>query len=223
MDDIYGVLWDMDGVLADTGELHYISWKQTLDEVSLPFDREVFRKTFGMNNNGILTYLLGQPPEPDFLEQISDRKEGLFRQWVKGNVKLLPGVRDWLISLRSGGFCQAVASSAPIENVETLVDELNIREFFSVLLSGYDLPGKPDPATFLKAARLLNLNPDKCVVVEDAIAGVEAAKRAGMKCIAVTTTNPAHTLRSSDVIVDRLDQLPKSIFEALLQITPKSG
>ena len=83
MDEIYGVLWDMDGVLADTGELHYISWKQTLDEVSLPFDQEVFRKTFGMNNNGILTYLLGRPPELDFLEQISDRKEGLFRQLVK--------------------------------------------------------------------------------------------------------------------------------------------
>jgi HAD superfamily hydrolase (TIGR01509 family) len=223
MNDSYGILWDMDGVLADTGELHYISWKQTLDEVSLPFDREIFRKTFGMNNNGILTNLLGQPPEPTFLEQISNRKEGLFRQWVKGNVKLLPGVTDWLVDLRSGGFRQAVASSAPIENVETLVDELSIREYFSVLLSGYDLPGKPDPATFLKAANLLKVAPDRCVVVEDAIAGVEAAKRAGMKCIAVTTTNPAHTLRSSDVIVERLDQLPKSIFETLLRITPKNS
>ena len=109
-----------------------------------------------------------------------------------------------------------IASSAPPANIDALIDELEIRPYFDVLVSGVDMPGKPDPALFLEVARRIDVPPTRCVVVEDAIAGVEAAKRAGMSCIAVTTTNPEEVLRAADVVVCRLDALPATAFDHLL-------
>ena len=88
-----------------------------------------------------------------------------------------------------------------MENIEATVDELNIRQYFSALISAYSMPGKPDPAVFLEAARQLGVEPKQCVVVEDAIVGVAAAKQARMKCIAVSTTNPRSSLAAADIVV----------------------
>jgi len=197
----------MDGVLVDSGELHYQSWVETLTTLSIPFDREKFRSTFGMNNAGILTTLLGKPPDADFLEMVTNLKEGLYRERLHGQLQLLPGALKWLSILWERGILQAVASSAPYENIETTVDELNICRYFSVLISAYSMPGKPNPAVFLEAARQLGVEPKQCVVVEDAIAGVAAAKSAAMKCIAVCTTNPRSSLSAADIVVDSLDEL----------------
>jgi beta-phosphoglucomutase family hydrolase len=214
-----GVIWDMDGVLADTGEFHFQAWSQALPEFGIPFTRELFTATFGMNNAGILAVLLGQTPAPELLAEISDRKEQLFRQAVRGRVQPLPGVLAWLERLKAAGIRQAIASSAPPANIDALVDELGLCDYFDAIVSGFDLPGKPDPTLFLKVARLIGVPPERCVVVEDAVAGVEAARRAGMKCIAVTTTNPTQALKGADVIVERLDALPPDTFERLLTET----
>jgi len=211
-----GVLWDMDGVLVDTGELHYISWKQTLDAAGIPFDRDIFRRTFGMNNAGILEVLLGERPDQDLVRKISDQKERIFRDSVPGNVKPLPGVIPWLIRLHQAGAKMAVASSAPYANVEVLVKELQIAPYFQALVSGAELPGKPDPATFLEAARQIDVETSRCVVVEDSIAGVQGAINAGMRCIAVTTTNPREALTKADLIVDSLEDLPEGTFHRLV-------
>jgi len=201
------VLWDMDGVLVDSGELHYQSWLETLTDLSIPFDREKFRQTFGMNNAGILTVLLGRQPDAEFLEMVSDRKEGRYRQMIPGRLQLLPGVSTWLSSLQKQGIPQAVASSAPQANIEAVVDALEIRKFFSARVSAYFMPGKPHPAVFLEAARQLGVKPGDCVVVEDAVAGVTAARKAGMYCIAVTTTHPRQSLSGADLVVDSLEDL----------------
>jgi beta-phosphoglucomutase len=211
-----GVLWDMDGVLVDTGEFHHQSWAEVLQEYDVPFSREFFRDTFGMNNAGILSVLFGEKLTPELLTEISDRKEAWFREAVRGYAEPLPGVRLWLERLRNDGVRQGIASSAPLANIDTLMDELGIRDCFDVLVSGADLPGKPEPALFLKVAGLLDVTPARCIVVEDAVAGVEAARRAGMKCIAVTTTNPSSALEMADVVVERLDDLPEDIFHRLL-------
>ena len=203
-----GVLWDMDGVLVDTGPIHYKSWIETFADYGIPFSADLFHRTFGMNNAGVLEIVMGKKPDPDFLTEISERKESCFRHDIRGCVTSMPGVDDWLAQLQTWGVRQAVASSAPMANVEALVDELHIRARFSVLFSGFDLPGKPDPATFLNAARLLGVGIERCVVIEDSIPGVQAAKSAGMKCIAVLTTNPAAALHQADVIIDTLDHLP---------------
>lgn len=211
-----GVLWDMDGVLVDTGEFHYQAWSQVLPDYSLCMSRELFQSTFGMNNAGVVSTLLRRKPEPEFLAELGERKEQQFRQVVRGHVQPLPGVRFWLDHLRAEGAPQAIASSAPPANIDVIVDELGLRPYFTAIATGYDLPGKPDPTLFLEAARRIDVPPERCVVVEDAVAGVEAAKRAGMRCIAVTTTNPAPALDGADVVVEGLDALPPDAFGRLL-------
>lgn len=213
---MHGVLWDMDGVLVSTGELHFKAWTATLSARGIPFTREQFRTTFGMNNTGILQHLLGEKVDAGLIAEISDAKEHGFRQAIKGQVQLLPGVMEWLQRLGEWGLRQAIASSAPPANIDALVDELGIRSYFAATVSGADLPGKPDPAVFLEAARRIGVPPERCVVVEDAVAGVEAARRGGMRCIAVTTTNPAHELKHADLVVEQLDALSEDAFRRLL-------
>lgn len=210
-----GVLWDMDGVLVNTGQLHYRSWLAVLNEYGIALTIDRFRTTFGMNNTGVLATLLGREPEPQLVMEVSRRKEEWFRQAARGQVETFPGVRTWLRRLQAEGYRQAIASSAPTENIDALVDELELRGYFAALVSGADLPGKPDPSTYLKAAQALGLPPGRCIVIEDASVGVQGARRAGMKCIAVATTHRPDELRAADIVVERLDLLPLDTFVRL--------
>ena len=99
----YGVLWDMDGVLVDTGELHMQSWRETLKEYDIEFRRDFFVSTFGMNNTGILTLVFGHKPEPELLAEIGDKKEAWFRKAIQGNAQPMAGVVNWLSSSKPGG------------------------------------------------------------------------------------------------------------------------
>ena len=213
---VMGVLWDMDGVLVDTGDFHFQAWSELLPEYGIDFSYELHQETFGRNNASILSLLFGEKLTPELLSEVSDRKEERFRAAVRGHAEPLPGVRSWLERLQAGGACQGIASSAPVANISALIDELGLRRYFHAIVSGEEMPGKPDPALFLEVARQLDVPPEGCVVVEDAVAGVEAAKRAGMKCIAVTTTNEAEALSAADIVVDRLDALPADAFRKLV-------
>jgi HAD superfamily hydrolase (TIGR01509 family) len=209
------ILWDMDGVLADTTPLHFATWKQVLAKYGLPFDKQEFQYIFGLKNHDLLPRLVGKPLDHNWIEQVAAQKERAFRQALTGRLQPLPGVIKWLDRFNGWNCKQAVASSAPPENVETLVDELNIRKYFTALVTPGNLPGKPDPAVFLLAARQLGAVPHNCLVIEDSIPGVEAAYRAKMKCIAVTTTNPPEVLTRADIVVRTLDQLTVRQVESL--------
>jgi len=210
----------MDGVLVDTGEFHYQSWQEVLEAHDLPFSREFFRQTFGMNNAGILARLLGEDFTEELVAEISEQKEVRFRELIRGRAQTLPGVVPWLARLKEAGFRQGIASSAPPANIDALVDELGLRGYFDVIGSGAHLPAKPDPSLFLEVARRLDVRPSRCIVVEDSVAGVQAAKRAGMHCIAVTTTNPPEALEAADRVVDSLDDLPGDAFQNFLVEAP---
>jgi HAD superfamily hydrolase (TIGR01509 family) len=214
------VLWDLDGVLADTGRFHYVAWRAALEAAGLPFSPEMFQATFGMNNRGTLAAVLGRPPEPDLLERISGGKEEAFRAAIRGRARPLPGVRALLAALRAAGWRQALASSAPPENITLLMDELELRPYFAALVSAERLPSKPDPAVFLEAARQAGAPPARCVVIEDAVPGVEAARRAGMRVIAVTTTNPPAALAAADLIADSLETVTPADLEDLIARGP---
>ncbi len=217
------VLWDLDGVVVDTGEFHYLAWDEVLTEMGVPFSRPLFQATFGMNNAGILTTLLGHTPPIDELTLISERKEARFRQIIHGQVRPLPGVVDAVQWFKRHGFKQAIASSAPPANIDFLIDELGLREYFEAIVSGYDLPGKPAPDVFLLAARRLAVDPIACLVIEDAVAGVEGAKRANMKCLAVTTTNPIEKLQKADRVVDTLTVVSAALINELFGLTSLEG
>jgi beta-phosphoglucomutase len=206
-----GVIWDLDGVLVDTAETHYISWKETLPDYGIPISYELFRKSFGMNNEGVLTFLTGKKPDPALLAEIDERKESAFRLAIRGHARLLPGVAHWLETLHQAGVRMAVGSSAPMANVEALVDETAIRAYFQALVSANGKPSKPNPWVFLQAAQRIDVPPGSCWVLEDAVAGVEAAHRAGMRCLAVTTTNTAEALQAAEIVIDRLDQISTEV------------
>jgi beta-phosphoglucomutase len=212
-----GVIWDMDGVLVDTTEAHYQAWRRVLSERQIPFGRSHFDRVFGMNNKDTLRELLGRLPLQEELAEIADGKERIFRQEVGRSARLLPGAIRLLGELAQAGWLQAVASSAPQENIDLLMDAFGIRRHFAAILSGARLPaGKPDPALFLAAASALHLPAQHCVVVEDAPVGVEAACRAGMPCIAVATTRPRQTLGPGPVF-DDLQSVTEAVFAEALQ------
>ena len=207
MNSHFGVIWDLDGVLVDTAEFHFQSWVRTLAPYEIPFNRDSFRKTFGMNNTGVLTTLLGRPPEPQLLSEIDEEKERLFRELIHGHVQPLPGVRTWLECFEQASIPQAIASSAPKANIDALVHELSLHRYFLAVVTGASMPGKPDPAVFLEAARQIEVPVERNLVIEDSVAGVEAARRAGMKCVAVLTSNPREALKNAQVVVGDLEEL----------------
>lgn len=209
------VLWDMDGVIVDTYEGHFQAWRQCFAEVGQPYDEEMFRKTFGMNNRLILTTVFGRELDEEFIQRVSERKEMLFRKGIKGKVQALPGVKDWLEKFKKMGVKQAVASSAPQANIDALITELDIRDYFQAEAAGATLKGKPDPAVFLLAASLLHVDPVDCLVIEDSIAGVEAAKRAGCRCLAVLTTNKAAELGKADLVIEDLTSFSQEALDNL--------
>lgn len=201
MIEIKAILWDMDGVLADTAVLHYETWKVVLDELGIPFDWETFGKIFGRNNASSLQVLLGHPASAALLQRVDQVKEQAFRQMAPGRVGLVPGVREWLQEFQRRGLPQAVASSAPMENIDLLMDLLGIRAYFTHLVSGHDIPGKPDPAVFLQAARRVGVRPESCLVIEDSPAGVQGARRAGMRVVGVATTHEAEQLQEASMVL----------------------
>lgn len=214
-----GILWDLDGVLVDTSEYHYRSWQEVLDDFEIPFDRKIFQRALGMNNSGTIELLLGYKPEASLIEEIAERKEERFRRLMQGNITPLPGVLEWLQRWHRQKIPMAVASSASLENIDFIIDALEIRSFFEYLVSGADIPGKPDPAVFLTAAQNLGLVPARCLVIEDSVAGIEAAHRAGMRCIAVATTYPAEMLDGANLVVSDLSQLSEPDFLKLFMLS----
>jgi HAD superfamily hydrolase (TIGR01509 family) len=187
----------------------------------ISFDRPLFDRVFGMNNVDTLTELLGRAPTQEEITGIADCKEGIFRQHAGGLVRPMPGAIRLLDELEQAGWLQGVASSAPQENIDLLVDAFGIRRYFAAILSGDGLPaGKPDPSLFLQTAQALHLPPERCVVVEDAPAGVEAARRAGMLFIAVATTRPQETLGPGPVFAD-LQAVTVRTFSDVLHAGPR--
>ncbi len=210
------ILWDMDGVLIDTTDAHFEAWHRMASEQGIQLTREQFIGVMGRNNIDTLEYLFHRSIQPDEAKEIGLKKEALFRDLLRGRIHLLPGVLEWLTYFQTNGYAQAVATSAPWENITALLDETGIRPFFQAVVSAYDLPGKPDPYVFLEAARQLGICPAACLVIEDSLVGVEAARRGEMRCLAVETTFPAARLQRADWVLSRLSsQSPQEFLQRL--------
>jgi len=194
-------LWDMDGTLFDSKETHFISWQHALQMHGYTLDRQIYNANFGRNNRANVPLFLGFEPEPDLYDTIVETKERVFRQIAAESASLVPGVQSWLTTARNAHIPQVVASSAPMVNIETLLAEFGLISFFDHLISGEDMPAKPEPDIFLAAAQVVQRAPDHCWVIEDSLPGIMAAKNAGMRCIAVATSHPASELSMADVIL----------------------
>ena len=211
------VIWDMDGVIADTGPYHFKAWQQVLQKRGVNFTEEDFKRNFGQRNDTIIRNTLGEQIPQSEVDAIAREKEKTFRKLLRQNIKPLPGAIKLIKSLGEHGFKIALASSAPMENIRLVTRSLEINDYFQAIVSGRDVTeGKPSPQGFLLAAQKLGVAPKQCVVIEDAIAGVAACKRAGAHCIAVTNTNPREKLKEADLIVDTLEAVNINDLEELL-------
>jgi len=217
------VLWDMDGVIADTGPYHFQAWQETFKKKGIHFTAEDFKRRFGQRNDTIIRSIIGGCLSQDEIDIIASEKEAEYRRRVAHTVKPLPGAIELIKLLKEHGAKTAIASSAPMENIQLILSDLGIDNCFDTIVWGREVAeGKPSPQVFLLAARKLGVQPQECVVVEDAVAGVAAAKRAGMKCVAVTNTHPEVSLKEADLIVDTLEAVGVNDLEELFNSSGRS-
>jgi beta-phosphoglucomutase len=211
-----GVLWDLDGTLIDSGDLHYEAWGAVLRDLGRPFDRSAFANSFGKRNDTILRQLLHVEGSDEEIGRIGEDKEERYRVLVRRHgVPLLPGALAWIRGLKLDGWRQAVATSAPLANVDATLEPLGLRNYFDAVVSADEVGrGKPDPLVFLTAAERIGVAPARCVVVEDAPAGLEGARRGGMASIGVLSGHFASL--EADLVVPSLEALPQDAFARLL-------
>jgi len=218
------VIWDMDGVIADTALYHFKAWQEVFQRRGVNFTGDDFRRNFGQRNDTIIRNTLGEQISQSEIDAIASEKEKTYRKVIGQNIKPLPGAVELIKSLREHRFKIALASSAPIENIRLVTRGLGIDDYFHAVVTGRDVAeGKPSPQGFLLAAQKLGVEPKDCVVIEDAIAGVTACKRAGMQCIAVTNTHPRENLAEADLIVDTLEEVTANDLEELLNPSSLKG
>jgi beta-phosphoglucomutase len=208
------VLWDLDGTLVDSEDYHWRSWRDAMaaEGIDLSYDR--FLASFGLRNDRILRGWLGEAVAADRIQRIGDAKEAEYRRLAElEGLTPLPGAAEWAGRLHQAGWRQAIASSAPRQKVEVMLRVLDLDRFFEAIAAAEDVTiGKPDPQVFLRAAERLAVPPSRCIVVEDAPAGVQAARAGGMRSIGVSQTKQL----DADIFVRSLDALPMDAFESLV-------
>src|SRR6516225_9962362 len=204
---IQAVIWDLDGVILDSADEHRRAWQRLAHEEGIPMTDADFWATFGKRNDDIFASLWGNL-SPEQVKVLSDRKEMYFRELIKESAVPLPGAIELMRELHTSGLAQALASSTPVENINLIADVLGLKQYLSILVSGETVAkGKPAPDIFLKAAAELHMNPNVCLVIEDAVAGVEAAHAAGMRCVAVAGNRNLPGLRKAELMVRDLTEV----------------
>lgn len=186
---IKAVIFDLDGVIVSTDEYHYLAWKEIADRENIYFDRKINERLRGVSRMESLEILLEKAEKPysdeEKLAMATDKNNiyrGLLNRLTPGDI--LPGVSGLLEALKQKGVRTAIGSSS--RNTPVILEKIGMKDAFDAVADGNDIKNsKPDPEVFLVAAKKLGEAPENCVVVEDAFAGIEAAKRAGMKAVGV--------------------------------------
>lgn len=203
-------IFDWDGVVVDSAHAHERAWVRLAAETGRTLPTGHFQAGFGRKNDVIIPDILGWKVPPEEGARLGRRKEELYREELRASgIAPLPGVREFLARLSAAGVPCAVGSSTERRNIDTLLATLALGGVFRAIVTAENVTrGKPDPQVFLLGAADLGVPPERCVVFEDALAGLAAARAGGMAAVGVTTTHPAATLAAhADRVVARLDEL----------------
>jgi beta-phosphoglucomutase family hydrolase len=217
-DETFGAIFDWDGVVVDSSSHHEESWERLAKETGFTLPDGHFKKGFGMKNEFIIPNLLNWSSRLEEIRELSLRKEALYREiLIEWGIRALPGVAECLGELSKRRIPCAIGSSTHRLNIDTILSVLGLEDCFAAIVTAEDVSrGKPDPEVFLTAAGRIGVDPSRCVVFEDALVGIEAAHRGGMKVVAVATTNRIETLKGADLAVHRLDELSVDQLAALV-------
>lgn len=214
---VRGAIFDLDGTLVDSAALHEASWRMLAEELGLRIAEDWFHRTFGRANMDIIPELLGHAASASELKRYSDRKEELYRQIARERLRLVPGAGELLADLKRAGWRVGIGSSTPRANLDFAVPLLGLSEWVDAYVGMEDVARhKPEPDTFVETARRLGVAPNRCLVFEDAPAGVEAAVRGGMAAIGVTTHHPPERLVGAARVCAGLWELDEPSCAALL-------
>jgi HAD superfamily hydrolase (TIGR01509 family) len=219
MDLKRGAVFDWDGVIINSGAQHELSWERLARESGRDLPENHFKRGFGMKNEVIIPELLGWTTAPVDIRLLSLRKEAIYREIVREQgMTALPGVETWLRRLKDAGIPCVIGSSTHRENITTTLGVLGFEGYFAEIVTAEDVKrGKPDPEVFLTAAARIGVEPAGAIVFEDALVGIAAGQAAGMRVVAVTTTEPREKLAHAEWVVDRLDEL------SVEQLWPSAG
>ncbi len=205
------VIFDWDGVVIDSSRQHEESWELLAEEEGLSLFDGHFKIGFGKRNELIIRTILEWTSDPEEIARLGDRKEILYREIIqRDGIILQPGVGEFVKLLQDKKVPYAIGSSTPRKNIESVLKYMNREDWFFHIVAAADVEkGKPNPEVFLKAAEKLEVAPERCVVFEDSLSGIEAGKVCNMKVVALTTTNSREILEksSADLIVDSFNEV----------------
>jgi beta-phosphoglucomutase family hydrolase len=215
----YAVIFDMDGVIIDSNPYHKISLRQFCEKYGFHLtDEELIKRIYGRTNKEWIANLFGQLSKEE-LSHYGEEKESLFREVFKNDIRALAGLPEFLESLKRNNIPIAIGTSAPRSNVDFVLANTNLGDYFSVILDESDVEqGKPNPEIYLKVATRLGYEPSRCVVFEDSLSGVESARRAGAKVVGVATTHSVEELSHTDFIIrDFMGLDPMRLYSTLFR------
>jgi beta-phosphoglucomutase family hydrolase len=217
--EIEAVIFDLDGTLVDNNPYHLEAWKRYLKKIGRELSEEEYNTSFnGRTNKDVVEYIhkrqmTNEEAAPYYLE-----KEALYRELYQPFIAPVPGLLDFLQEIDNAGIPMAIATSGITVNIDFMFEHIPVKHFFKAVINSTHIrKGKPDPEIYLKAAEALDAHPDKCVVFEDAIVGIEAAKAAGMKVVALTTTHSADELHKADRIIHDYTEINLSTLRSFSQ------
>src|ERR1700761_3804036 len=216
MSKIKACIFDLDGVIVDTAVYHYKAWKRLANELGFDFTEHDNEKLKGVSRVRSLELILqwgGVTKTPAEQEQLANKKNEWYVEMISHMTpaEILPGAKEFLIACRNAGLKTALGSAS--KNSGTILEKINLTQYFDAIIDGNHVTkAKPDPEVFLKGAEAVNVPPANCIVFEDAIAGVEAAKNGGMKAVGIGSPK---VLTEADLVVSGLDKMNVGMLESL--------
>lgn len=205
----FAVLFDMDGVIVDSNPVHKIAIERFCKKYDLELSEEkLSKKVWGRQNKDWIPAVFERDIEPALLAEYSFEKEKLFRELYETEIKPLPGLENFLKQLEEKEIPKAIATSAPIENVDFVLERTGLRKYFQTILhDAFVEKGKPDPEIYLKTAEALNFDPKDCIVFEDSLSGVQSGLSAGCKVVGVLTTHSPQELKETHLTIKDFNEI----------------
>lgn len=198
------VIFDLDGTLVDNNSYHLETWKKYLEKMGRDISTEEFNANLnGRTNKDVIQYIYGREMTEAEVLKYSLEKEALYREIYQPYIAPVAGLIPFLEALHRKQIPMAIATSGIQPNIDFMFDNIPIKKYFkTVVNSSHIKKGKPEPEIYLKTAEILGIPPANCLVFEDAVVGITSASKAGMKIIAVATTQPKEELSGADLIID---------------------
>ena len=216
------IIFDMDGVIVDNHQFHLKSWLHFFEEHGVSMSEEEYKqKVNGRTMDEILPKILDREMSKEEIRELGGQKEEKYREMYLPHIMPTQGLPQFLQQLEQNSIPYAVATSAPPENVKFTLENTSLMERFTTIIDDTMVnKGKPDPEVYLTAAKKLNMAPERCIVFEDAILGIQSGKNAGMKVVGVATTHKREELEKerTDHVIDDFSALTISELVSILRL-----